>query len=222
VTRYLRERFSQDKIVISGQSWGTIPAVLAAQRHPEMFRAYVGVGQMVDPLETDTIFYNDTLAWARSTNDTNLSAKLIASGPPPYGDVLDYEATLSHEPDVYPYDHSNNSEGVGAMSENLLVREYSLLQQAHVLAAFMDVFTVLYPQLQRMDFRTGVPELDVPGFLAQGRHEAPGRARPAEQWFAALDAPIKELSVFETSGHRPLFEQPAQFHRFMVDVLERT
>ena len=222
VTRYLHTRFGQEQIVVAGQSWGTIPAVLAAQRHPELFRAYVGVGQMVDPLETDTRFYVDTLAWARSTNDDRLVDALVSSGPPPYDDVLDYEAALSHEPDVYPYDRSSNDEGVAGFSENLLVQEYSLLQQAHALAAFMDVFTVLYPQLQDMDLRRDVPSLGVPVFLAEGRHEAPGRAEPAEQWFTALDAPVKERTVFETSGHRPMFEQPAEFHRFMAGVLDRS
>ena len=222
VTRHLHARFGQERIIIAGQSWGTIPAVLAAQRHPELFRAYVGVGQMVDPLETDTRFYADTLAWARRTDDDSLTDALVSSGPPPYEDVLDYEAALSHEPDVYPYDRSSNDEGVAGFSENLLVREYSLLQQAHALAAFMDVFTVLYPQLQDLDLRREVPSLRVPVFLATGRHEAPGRAGPAAQWFTALDAPLKQRTVFETSGHRPMFEQPAQFHRFMVDVLDRT
>jgi len=40
---------------------------------------------------------------------------------------------------------SATSEGAGGFSENLLVREYTLLQQANALAAFMDVFGVLYP-----------------------------------------------------------------------------
>lgn len=222
VTRYLRERFGQTEVVLVGQSWGTIPGVLAVQRHPELFRAYVGVGQMVDPLETDTVFYDDTLAWARDAGEDALASKLVEAGPPPYEDVLDYEAALSNEPRVYPYDHSSNAEGVGGFSENLLVREYSLLQQAHALAAFMDVFTIMYPQLQALDLRRDAQRLDVPVFLAQGRHEAPGRAAPAEQWFTALDAPDKELSFFDTAGHRPLFEQPAEFHRFMVDVLDRT
>ena len=221
VTRHLRERFGQDVVVV-GQSWGTLLGVLAVQQHPELFRAYVGVGQMVDPLATDAVFYADTLAWAKRTGNTALTDTLLDSGPPPYDDVLDYEAALSYEQEVYPYDHSGNAEGAGGFSENLLVREYSFLQQAHALAAFMDVFTVLYPQLQRLDLRRQVPALQVPVFLAQGHHEAPGRAGPAAQWFQQLAAPLKTFVEFDRSGHRPLFEQPDEFHRLMVDVLART
>jgi hypothetical protein len=64
---------------------------------------------MVSPRETDRIFYDDTLAWARRTGDAGLVDTLTASGPPPYANVLDYEPALSYEPDVYPYDHGGNS-----------------------------------------------------------------------------------------------------------------
>ena len=34
-----------------------------------------------------------------------------------------------------------------------------------------------------------------------------------------LDAPRKAMVIAETSGHWPLFEQPAEFHRFLTDVV---
>lgn len=38
-----------------------------------------------------------------------------------------------------------------------------------------------------------------------------------------IDAPMKDEVVFDTSGHRPLFEQPDDFVRYMNDtVLART
>lgn len=60
------------------------------------------------------------------------------SGPPPYESMFPYETALSLEDAVYPYDHTGNSEGDGQMSENLLVEEYSLIDQVHVLGAIID------------------------------------------------------------------------------------
>jgi len=108
------------------------------------------------------------------------------------------------------------------MSENILVGEYTLLEQLHVFGGFMDTFSVLYPQIQDLDFRTQATTLDVPVYLAQGAHEAPGRAEPARQWFHLLQSPSKKLVTFDTSGHRPLWEQPAEFHDLMVTVLDET
>jgi pimeloyl-ACP methyl ester carboxylesterase len=216
VTAHLKERFDTDRVVLVGQSWGTILGVLAVQREPTAYRAFVGVGQMVSPRATDRIFYDDTLSWARERGHEGLVADLEGIGPPPYARMLDYETALSHEHEVYPYDHTGNSEGEGGFSENFLVEEYSLVQQVHLLPAFMDTFSVLYPQIQDVDLRRDARSLPVPVFFVQGAHEARGRAEPFEQWYAALSAPGKDVTVLATSGHRPMFEQPEEFVAYLA------
>ncbi|MFJ6001684.1 alpha/beta fold hydrolase [Arthrobacter sp. NPDC092385] len=223
VTDHLRERFDEDRIYLMGQSGGTIQGILAVQRQPELYHAFIGIGQMVSTLETDTIFYEDTLAWAERSGDTALADRLQQIGPPPYADMLDYETALSYEHQVYPYDHTGNSEGEGGFSENFLVPEYTLTDQIHLLGSFMDTFSVIYPQLQDIDFRTSVTRLEVPVYFVQGAHEARGRAEPFEEWFPLLEAPVKETTELSTSGHRPLFEQPDEFVAYLRDtVLVRT
>jgi pimeloyl-ACP methyl ester carboxylesterase len=219
VTNYLRDRFGKEKIYLVGQSWGSTLGVLAVQQHHELYQAFVGVGQMVSQRETDRIFYRDTLAWARATDKSDLVATLTDIGPPPYETILPYESALTYEHEVYPYDHSQNSEGEGGFSENLFVEEYTLLEQIHALGAMMDTFSVLYPQLQQIDFREDATRLDVPVYLVQGRHEARGRAVLANEWFEQLDAPSKKMIVLDTSGHRPLFEQPEWFHEVMTETV---
>ena len=219
VTDYLRDRFGQDKIYLVGQSWGSILGVLAAQDQPGSFHAFIGTGQMVSPLETDRLFYRDTLAWARANDDSGLVDTLERIGEPPYANILDYEPALSFEHEVYPYDHSQNSEGEGGFSENIFAGEYTLVEQIHNLGSFLDVFTILYPQIQDIDLRVDAAELDVPVYLIQGAYEADGRAVLADEWFALLDAPAKDRVVLDTSGHRPIFEQPAEFHAVMTDVV---
>jgi pimeloyl-ACP methyl ester carboxylesterase len=223
VSNHLRDRFDQDRIYLVGQSWGSTLGVLAVQRQPDLYEAFVGVGQMVSQLATDTIFYNDTLDWARANGDDGLAADLTAIGPPPYERMLDYETALSSEHEVYPYDHSANAEGEGGFSENFLVPEYTLIDQVHLLGAFVDTFSVLYPQLQDIDFRRTATDFETPMFFVQGAHEADGRADVFADWYPMVDAPIKDLAVLGTSGHRPLWEQPDEFVDYMVGtVLDRT
>jgi len=220
VTDYLRDRFGQDQIYLVGQSWGTILGVLTVQAHPELYRAFVGVGQMVDPLDTDLIFYQDTLAWARNTGNAALVRDLEAMGSPPWPDILNYSTVLSgYEQDVYPYDHGVNAEGAGQMAENLPVAEYSLMDTVNLARGLSDTFALMYPQLQDLDFRADVPRLDVPVYLIEGRYEPRGRAELADQWFGMLQAPSKQWVEFPTSGHRPLFEQPDLFHQLMTQTV---
>ena len=219
VSDYLRTRFGQQQVYLVGQSWGSIIGVLAAEQRPDLFTAYVGVGQMVDVAETDRIFYDDTLAWARQRGDATFVAQLEASGPPPYANLLDYPMVFAHEQQVYGYDHSGNAEGAGQMLENLPVSEYSPLDTVNIVRGLLDTFSVLYPQLQDLDLRKSAAELTVPVYLAEGRFEPRGRKDLARDWFQRLRAPEKRWVEFETSGHRPLFEQPAKFADLMRTVI---
>ncbi len=219
VTNYLRDRFEQDRVYLLGQSWGSTLGVLAIQEQPDLYEAFIGTGQMVSQLETDTIFYDDTLEWAAANDDTGLVERLTSIGAPPYDRMLDYETALSSEHEVYPYDHSANSEGEGGFSENFLVSEYTLIDQVHLLGAFVDTFSVVYPQLQDIDFRENATDFDIPVFFVQGANEAGGRADVFADWYPKVKAPIKDLVVLDTSGHRPLFEQPDEFVDYMVDTV---
>ncbi len=219
VADYLRERFGQERIYLAGNSWGTIAGVLAVQRQPDRFHAFIGTGQMVSPRETDQMFWEDTLAWAETTGDAALLVTLRENGPPPYADLLDYEPAISHEHDWNPYPELNLDREMPAI---LFVPENSFMDRVNGLRSFLDTFSVLYPQIQEVDLRRDASALEVPVYMVIGAHEARGRAILANEWFEVLRAPAKERVVFEHSGHRPLFEEPAEFAKLMRRVLAET
>jgi pimeloyl-ACP methyl ester carboxylesterase len=219
LTDYLRERFDEDKIFLVGNSWGTTLGVLAVQQSPERYHAYVGTGQMVNLQETDIRFYQETLQWAEQTDNQALAATLRQNGLPPYDRLFAYEASNSHEHDWNPYPELDMSLEMPAI---LFVPEYSLMDKLNAFPGFLDTFAILYPQLQQIDFRKDALTLDIPVYIILGKHEAEGRAVLARAWFEMLEAPSKELIVFEHSGHRPLFEEPAAFAQVMDQVLAET
>lgn len=217
LTEVLLRRFDEEKLFLVGNSWGTLLGALAVRERPELFHALVGAGQMVSPRETDVTFYADTLAWAEVTGREGLVATLRGHGPPPYGDLLAYEPALSHEHDWNPYPWLD----VGKeMPANLMVTENTLLDRVNGLRGFLDVFAVLYPQLQELDLRRDAPRLEVPVVVVTGRYEARGRRDLARAWFDELEATAKRWVEFERSGHRPHFEEPAAFARLMGDLAE--
>ncbi len=219
LSEYLRERFDEAAIYVHGNSWGSTLAVLAADERPDLYHAVIGSGQMVSQRETDVMFWEDTVAWAESVGDEGLAEALRESGPPPYEDILDYERALSHEHDWNPYPEWD---GDTELPFTLFVPENTFMDQVNGLRAFLDTFAVLYPQLQDIDFRRDITELEVPIYMVQGAHEARGRAVLADGWFEQLEAPAKERIVFEHSGHRPSFEEPARFAQVMARVLDET
>jgi proline iminopeptidase len=100
-----------------------------------------------------------------------------------------------------------------------LVSEYTLIDQVHLLGGFMDTFSVLYPQLQGIDFRQTATDFEIPVFFVQGAQEAGGRADLFADWYPMINAPRKDLVVLDTSGHRPLWEQPEEFVDYMLTTV---
>ena len=221
VADYLRERFDEERVYLVGNSWGTILGVLAVKQSPELFHAFVGAGQMVSTVETDRMFYEDTLAWAQREGDSALAKTLRANGPPPYEDTLKYEAALAHEHDWNVYPGQDAIMEKGEMPGNIMVGEYSLMEKLRLMGGMLDTFCLLYPQLDGVDLRRDAASLDVPVYLVQGAYEARGRAIPAAEWFEMLKAPGKQMIVFEKSGHKSLFEEADRFRQVMTDTVLR-
>jgi pimeloyl-ACP methyl ester carboxylesterase len=220
VTNYLRDRFGQQKIYLVGSSWGTTVGVLAVQRSPELFHAYVGTGQMVDQFETDTLMYAESLADAVARGDDAMAGALRELGEPPYDSTLDYPVAIASNPKWVNFEHGEDYNAAAEYPASLFVAEYTLIEQLRGMGAIAETFNVLYPQLADTDFRIQVPSLDVPVYVVEGKHEAAGRETLARQWFDLLSAPSKEYVVFENSGHTPPSDEPGHFAEFMGDVVQ--
>lgn len=218
VTRYLRDRFGVPKVHLVGSSWGTIIGTLAVQDSPELFHAYVGTGQMVDPFETDRSMYAESLRDAEARGDDGAADALRDIGPPPYENTLDYPVAISSNPKWLDFRHGDDYNARSEYPASLFVGEYTLVEQLRAMAAIAETYDVLYPQLDGTDFREQVPRLDVPVLVVAGRHEAVGRETLAREWFAALAAPSKQYVVFDRSGHTPPYDEPGRFADLMSEL----
>jgi proline iminopeptidase len=219
VTDHLRERFDEDRIIIAGQSYGTVPAVLAAARHPERYRAVVSTGQMVDVVETDRIFYDDVVAEARRRGDEATLERLTALDPPPYPRWEDDVAVNSLERSFFAYPEFD---GHTEMTTTIWGPEYRLMDSFAAVRGLLDTYALLYPKLQQVDLREAVRELDVPLYVVVGEHESHGRVAPARVWFDQLRTPGKEWVELPASGHRANFEQPDLYARLLARILDET
>lgn len=218
VTRYLLNRFGKQKLYLVGSSWGTIIGTLAVQRNPELFHAWVGTGQMVDPFETDRLMYSESLTDAKDRGDDTAAKALEALGPPPYENTLDYPVAIASNPKWVQFEHGADYNPGSEYPRSLFVAEYTLLQQLRGMAAIAETYHVLYPQLKGTDFRTDASRLRVPVYVVEGRYEAAGRETLARQWFDLLRAPSKEYIVFDKSGHTPPYDEPGRFADLMAKI----
>jgi len=225
LSTYLATRFDEERIYLLGESWGTTLGVLAVQQRPDLYHAYIGSGQMVSQRVTDQIIWRDLLAYADRTGDGRLYDEILTLGEPPYRDtpwansiVMGYYPLLEtpYTPPA-PYIERGTASNLGPYT--VLASEYSFVDKANVIRGLLDMFSIMYPQLQPIDFRADVPELEVPVWVLDGAHEIRGRRKLALEWFEGLAAPSKELITYADAGHSVVFEQADAFHRLMLDEI---
>jgi pimeloyl-ACP methyl ester carboxylesterase len=231
LVQMLRARFHQDKIYVYGQSWGSILGIWLVQRYPQMFYAFIGHGQMVNVTKNDVMAYQWTLKYAAEHGDTATLETLRRNGPPPYtGEGLNekyydlFKVGQLVELGMQPSPLVNLIPWYVPFSlMPAFAPEYGWLDTVNYLRGFYDVQTVMFPQMQGIDFTTQATRLQVPVYFLQGRYDLNSMSSLVDQYYNVLQAPHKELIWFN-SGHNLLSEADRnQFVDVMVNhVLKQT
>lgn len=82
---------------------------------------------------------------------------------------------------------------------------------------------VLEKEFAHRNLMSEVPELRVPTYFLEGRHDRQVYVDCAREYFEALQAPRKRWVWFERSAHSPTYEEPTRFVDVMVNqVLPET
>lgn len=214
---HLKERFGQEKVYLLGESWGSALGIMLVQRYPEDFHAFIGTGQMVAFLENDLLCYDFALNWARERSDTKKVEALTQQGQPPYygsGTAWKEAAFLM---DTFNYMNANPdiADNGANTFRDLAAPEYGLYDKVSWFRGVLETLDVVYPQLWEVDFRQQATRLEIPVYFLIGRHDVNAPTVFAEQYYAVLQAPHKEIVWFEHSGHTPWVSESALF----VDVV---
>ncbi len=225
LTDYLRDRFDEDKIYLLGESWGTTLGVLAVQQRPDLYHAWIGSGQMVSQRETDQRLYQDVLALAEEQGNTALKEQMEGFGEPPYEDIPYPNAVVMgqyeqlYKPYTPPQDYIAKGTAANLGPWGILGQEYNLVEKVNVLRGLIDMFTIMYPQLQSIDFRQDVRQLEVPVYILDGAAELDARRDLTLEWYAQLEAPSKQIFTFENAGHSVAFEQMTAFSEILRSTI---
>lgn len=223
VTDYLRKRFGQDKIYLMGHSGGSFIGLLAAQRAPELYHAYIGVAQMAYQLESERLAYEYALEQFAANGNRRMLQKLedtpvTGKDPLPVG-WLSLRDTAMH------------SLGIGTMRDIKSVitgiflpswqfREYTLGEKLNLWRGKFFSQNILQDKMFATDLTEEVTELELPVYFMHGVYDYTVSYPEAKSYFEKLKAPIKGFYTFEQSAHSPMFEEPEKMQKILLeDVL---
>jgi proline iminopeptidase len=150
---------------------------------------------------------------------------MLAFGEPPYADVPYPNAIVMgnyprlETPYTPPRAYIERGTAANLGPYGIFGSEYNFVEKVNVLRGLIDMFSILYPQIQHLDFRQDVPRLDVPVYILDGAAELPARRDLALEWYELLDAPSKRLYTFENAGHSVAFEQFEALHEILTGTI---
>jgi len=91
VTEFLIKKFNKDKVFIEGLSWGTTVSAYMVRKKPELFHAYIGIGQMANQPLSEQMSFDFAMKEAQKHNDEESIEQLNLIGRPPYPNMTNVE-----------------------------------------------------------------------------------------------------------------------------------
>lgn len=218
VTQHLRERFDRDTIVLLGHSWGSILGVKAVKRQPELYSAYIGVGQVVNMQENETITYRYTLEEAKRRGDAEGLRALESLAPYPDPDAEAFIQKVNEQRSwLMKYDGSMLFPGgLRTLAAQLFVApEYTIGDVVSFFPAALDSGQHFWDELMQIDLKTLGTDFDVPIFIISGTQDYQVPFEIAEPWYQSIRAPHKEFLWVPEAAHMPMCAQPELFARLL-------
>jgi pimeloyl-ACP methyl ester carboxylesterase len=224
VTNYLRSRFHKDKIYLMAHSGGSL-GIQASARAPELFYAYIGVGQMSYQLHSEILSYEYMVKRYKEIGNTSMVKQLEAAPPtmsvplpPAYMKVRD---SAMHGLGVgTTYDMKSVITGVFLAS--WLFRQYTLGEKLALWRGKFASDKLLWDKMIATDLTQQIQKLDIPVYFLHGKYDYTVSYPLAKAYLDRLQAPIKGFYTFEHSAHSPMFEDPDRMKQIVQeDVLAR-
>lgn len=217
IAQYLREHYGKRKIFLMGHSWGTVLGTRLAQRHPDWFHAYIGVGQVVNMRRNEEIGFAFALREAKADHNDQAVRELESLMPYPgtapltigriatrskwetyYGGLVQGRRDFSFDADAASLSPDYDRAELGAIGKG------SMYTLKHLLPSLMGLDLG-----DTTDFRC-------PVILFVGQHDYTTSHELAEKWFDRIQAPSKHMVLFADSAHMVMLEQPGRFLMHLV------
>jgi pimeloyl-ACP methyl ester carboxylesterase len=222
VTNYLRTRFAQEKIYLMGHSWGTFIGMQVAAKMPELYHAYIGVGQISQQLESEKLAYTYMLEQYEIAENARMVRKFKEY------QIYTSDIALSSYLSSSLRDKAMHALGVGTMRNmNSIVtgifwpvmrcRAYTLIEKINIWRGkvFLKKATELYTQMYTTDLTVEVTRLEIPIYFFSGIYDYTVSYALTKDYYERLQASVKGFYTFKKSAHSPIFEETEQSLKIM-------
>ena len=223
VTKYLSDRFKQNKIYLLCHSFGTYIGLQTVTRYPNLYHAYIAMAQSTNQQESEKTAYRYMLEQYRSSGNAKMIKKFekypILTSDEAYQEY--FTSSLR--------DTAMHSLGVGTMRNmqsvisgiffpSLRCGVYTPRERINIWRGktFAQA-TPIVKDSRQFDAFNSINTIAIPIFFLAGRYDYTCCYNLQKEYYDKIQAPLKGFYTFENSAHSPLFEEPEKAKSILLN-----
>jgi pimeloyl-ACP methyl ester carboxylesterase len=223
LSQYLIKRFKKDKIYIMGHSWGSLLGILTANKYPEHFHAYFGIGQIAHQYKGELVSFEWAKEQAQLHNDEKAIRELAGlSFPDSLASNAAWDEFLGVERSYvmkFGGGATHEMRGILPLVKMIfLTHEYTIREKIGYLKGSDFSVKYLWPEVINTNLFNEIDSMQVPVYILQGLFDYQTPYPVAREFFDHLKAPAKEFFIFENSAHSPNMEEVEKFNSIVREL----
>ena len=217
---FIKKKYHKRKVILIGHSWGTVIGMDAALKRPDLFFAYVGIGQVINTRDNERLSYNYAVTQATKFKNEEALKELKSIAPYPGNKPITRERIIIARKWAQYYG------GLSAFRHDskyyfnapLLSPEYTRKDVDAINEG--NVFTLgrILPEFLNVNFDR-IKQFPIPVFMFMGRHDYTTPSAPTALWLSHVKAPLKKGVWFENSAHLIPLEEPGKMLISLVNYV---
>lgn len=215
MTKYLIDRFGQEKITLLGHSWGTYFGCNLALSHPEYYDCFIGTGQLVDMAQNETAFLEAAAEWVEGDAE---GAALLASMDPDHRSA-EYFTLKNRLMERYGYSLMADGTDYNMAAAIIFNPYYTLPDWIKWLNADSSVYMdfLLSDEFDKFSL-TGRSEYEIPYYNINGDRDYQTNYMLAQEYFDEVSAPYKKLYTMKDTTHGLLESKSGAFSEILHEI----
>lgn len=216
LTQHLRRRFDEEKIYLVGHSWGSLLGILTVRDHPELYHAYVGVGQIANMVENEVVSLAYVRERALQEGNTTAVEELEDIDSSMYGqDISQMQVQRKW---LYFYEGGVRGNSVLSLVWAYLSSpEYSLGDLANLLKGSSELPSAMWGEVMQADLTEEAKQFELPIYFFAGKYDYNTPSELAEDYLNELTAPRKALIWFPESSHFLNITESSRYQEVLIN-----
>lgn len=216
LTRYIESYLEKEEVILLGHSFGTYIATMAVAKNPELYKAYVGIGQMSDPIDGELNNLHKCIETAEADgNQEDVEYLKSLEQSISKGEII----TPREYVRKYGFAARQIDDNADYLVSFLFGKEYNLLDAIRFYTASIKYQDGLILESINNPITEAVTNIDVPVYFVIGKYDGMTSPESAKEYLNSLTGEgMKEFVLFNESAHYPQFEEEEKFCEWMKNT----